>query len=199
MADSIHAFSLRMLDSDRITHEQVFAATRAVTLDLTKHIRSSIQVAAAPGQKVKGKRGKPVKVGAGYAINAARREGFVFARGPLQLIENDTKPHREPKIVDKARRRRTSKLARDSRGRFIKKGAPGYIAPVVVIRKEKTLKIPGIGYRKNVHHPGTRGKHPFMRTLRDYEATSKTQAIASRYLRKALENVAHGKEAVPIK
>lgn len=32
-------------------------------------------------------------------------------------------------------------------------------------RGKKPLKIPGIGYRRYVHHPGTRGKHPFERGL----------------------------------
>lgn len=189
MADSMHAFSLRLLDSDRVMHEQVFAATKAVTLDMTNFVRSSIKV-AAPGGKVKGKRGKPVKVGAGFSINTARREGFIFARGPLQLIENDTKPHRIPKIVDKARSRRTTRRARDSKGRFIKKGEPGYIPPVVVVKKGKVLRIPGIGYRTFVQHPGTHGKHPFRTAVRTYEASGKTSTIARRYLNKALIDVA---------
>jgi hypothetical protein len=61
---------------------------------------------------------------------------LVKVTGPYQLIERDTKAHREPR-------------ARRAGGR-------------------RALLIPGVGYRRSVQHPGTKGKHPFERAVNQY-------------------------------
>jgi hypothetical protein len=35
-------------------------------------------------------------------------------------------------------------------------------------RKRKVLLIPGVGYRRSVRHPGTKGRHPFEKAVREY-------------------------------
>ena len=35
-------------------------------------------------------------------------------------------------------------------------------------RNQKVLNIPGIGYRRSVHHPGTRGKGPFEKAVKSF-------------------------------
>lgn len=75
---------------------------------------------------------------------------LVQAVGPYQLIERDTHGHRIPKTLDQTNSKRQ---ARQRRAGF---------------RGRKPLHIPGIGYRTSVHHPGTRGKHPFERAVDEY-------------------------------
>jgi hypothetical protein len=99
---------------------------------------------AVPDMGVKGFRGRrQVHIGAGYRIRqgAGGAYAVVSAKGPLQLIERDTKAHSIPKILAT---KGSSKRKRQSR-----------------LQRRHVLLIPGIGYRKVVHHPGTSGKHPF--------------------------------------
>lgn len=170
MPDTLSAFARRCSGFESIADVQMFAGTRAVTIDLTGEVRKSIK-AAAPGGVVRGSRGKPVRIGAGYRLNA-NRTGFVFARGPLQLVERDTKRHGEPKSLAAAG---TARRARQQRAGF---------------RNRKTLKIPGIGFRRRVNHPGTKGKHPFQNAVDSYSASGKASSIYRRYVNKALREVA---------
>ncbi len=47
-------------------------------------------------------------------------------------------------------------------------------------RKQRVLVIPGIGFRRSVSHPGTRGRHPFERAVKS--ATPKVTAVYQRQL-----------------
>jgi hypothetical protein len=51
--------------------------------------------------------------------------------------------------------------------------------------KRKTLLIPGIGYRRTVHHPGTHGKHPFKTGIEAY--TPEVSRIFERELHRAMQ------------
>ena len=81
-----------------------------------------------------GKRG--AKLGASFDVRGgANPTGYVRATGPWQLIENDTKARRIPKISGKR------------------------------ARKRNVLKIPGVGFRASANHPGTKGKRPWAKAM----------------------------------
>lgn len=171
MTDTLRRFSTRALSAGRLADIEAFAATRAVVIELADEVRGSIRQ-AAPGGTVMGKRGKPVKIGAGYRLDQVRNEGIVFARGPLQLVEGDTRAHREPKALAAAG---TARRARQLRAGF---------------QARKNLKIPGIGFRRSVKHPGTRGKHPFMNAVQDYQTSGKASRIYARHMNRVLRKAA---------
>ena len=187
MPDTLSAFARRCTNCETVVDLQMFSATRAVTMDLTREVRKSIK-AAAPSGKLKGKRKRPAPIGAAYKVSAARGTGYVYARGPLQLIENDTKAHIEPRAVkDKARQARTAKQRRTATGKFVKKGTKGGI--LVPVREKKVLYIPGIGWRRDVHHPGTKGKHPWRNAVDGYEASGRATNIYRNHVNKFLREV----------
>lgn len=187
--DTLKGFSTRCLSSGQVANVQSFAATKAVTIDLTGEVRASIR-ATAPGGVVKGRGGKPARIGAGYRLDSTRRSGLVFARGPLQFIERDTKAHPEPKVVtDVARQARTRAQRRTKSGRFVRKGTAGGLLLAPQLRK-KALLIPGIGFRRKVKHPGTHGQHPFMNSVNEYRASGKAAAIYARQTRAMLREIA---------
>lgn len=186
MVDTLHGFSRNCLSSAQLLDLQGFAATRATAIDMTGQVRASIK-AAAPGQRVKGKTGRPSRIGAAYRLDKGRNQALVFARGPLHLVERDTKAHGEPR---NARRRAKYQRARDAKGRIIKKGQAGYVAPVLLKKAGfRVLNIPGIGYRASVKHPGTKGKHPFGRAVASYVTSKKATSIYSRHVRKVLRGI----------
>lgn len=76
------------------------------------------------------------KLSVAYNVShGATTQALVFARGPWQLIEEDTRAHRIP-------RERAS-----SRGR------------------RRYAVIPGVGPRAYANHPGTKGKHPWRKGI----------------------------------
>jgi hypothetical protein len=125
-------------------------ATRDANLKVAQGMKATALAntrEAAPALRLnRGRRG--ARIGVRYNEN---RDGrfVVMATGPYQLIESDTVAHVEPK----------QRGAR-SGSRF---------------RTRKTLLIPGIGYRKVVKHPGTRGKHPWRKSVDTYGP--KAQAV----------------------
>lgn len=80
--------------------------------------------------------------GARIGVNTKRpnpESVLVKMFGPAHLIERDTKPHVIP--------RQTGRKAKKRRG------------------DKQPLHIPGIGFRANAAHPGTKGKRPWERGL----------------------------------
>ena len=116
-------------------------ATQKVAVGLADAIRAETR-SAAPGGVLIGVSRKGAKVGV-QAQPAPSGDWLVKATGPFQLIERDTKGHTIPKTLAAAG---TDKRKRQQRAGF---------------RGRKVLSIPGVGYRRSVHHPGTKGKHPF--------------------------------------
>lgn len=121
-------------------------AVGKAALDLTQSARRNITVASGGDSRLShvGKRG--AKVGARYDVKGTQNPtALVRALGPLQIIERDTQAH---DIV--AGRTRTGRVRRG--------GA-------------KALNTPH-GPRASVHHPGTRGKHPFGKAVDAYLPTA---------------------------
>ena len=116
-------------------------ATKDVAVGLANAIRAETRT-AAPGGVLIGVSRKGAKVGV-QALPAPSGDWLVKATGPFQLLERDTKGHTIPKTLAAAG---SDKRKRQQRAGF---------------RGRKVLLIPGIGYRRSVHHPGTKGKHPF--------------------------------------
>jgi len=86
-----------------------------------------------------GKRG--AKLGVRYNVsNSTEPKSLVFATGPFQLIENNTKAHRIPKE------------------RKQRKGA-----------RRRLAVIPGVGPRAWAMHPGTKGQHPWAKGVKAAE------------------------------
>jgi hypothetical protein len=123
-------------------------ATRKTALGLTVAARATTR-AAAPGGVLAGVGRAGKKVGV-QAQPAPSGDWLVKATGPYQLIERDTKAHTIPKqldVLNVARRRRQLRAG---------------------FRARRPLNIPGVGWRRSVHHPGTRGKHPFEKAVREF-------------------------------
>jgi hypothetical protein len=125
------------------------AGVREAALKGTNIIRTQIRN-AAPGGTLK-MNGKPKKIGASFKMLSGAK-ARISATGPLHLIERDTRAHYIPRAaqsslityrVTKGGIRATQKKRRGRAG------------------QQKVLKIPGIGFRRMVSHPGTKGKHPF--------------------------------------
>jgi hypothetical protein len=51
---------------------------------------------------------------------------------------------------------------------LIERDTAAHRVPRAARGKKRVLLIPGIGYRRSVHHPGTKGKHPFERAVNAY-------------------------------
>jgi len=51
---------------------------------------------------------------------------------------------------------------------LIERDTSAHREPRAARRRGRALLIPGIGYRQSVHHPGTKGKHPFEKAVNQY-------------------------------
>lgn len=122
----------------------------------TTIIREQIR-AVAPGGTLK-MNGKPKKIGASFKMRGGAR-ALISAEGPLHLVERDTQAHFIPRAAQSTRIRFTvSRSTGQVTGvkRRARRGKAG---------QGKILNIPGIGFRRMVSHPGTKGRHPFARGL----------------------------------
>lgn len=130
--------------------EAEVAAVKAGAQQAVGLIRDEIR-AVAPGGTLK-MNGKPKRVGASFKMGTGS-QASVSAEGPMQLIERDTASHFEPRgssstLLGYRTNKRTGATTvreRKRRGRSA----------------VKVLSIPGIGFRRTVIHPGTKGRHPF--------------------------------------
>lgn len=138
MTTTLTQFGARMQESRAL----IFEAQRVSVSKSAVLVKKSVQAqlrSAAPHGTIKGRGKRPGRIGVRFDLRLAGSQpaAQVYATGPFQLIERDTKAHREP-----------AQQATGSRKRF---------------RKRKVLNIPGIGYRAHAQHPGTKGKHPFQK------------------------------------
>ena len=68
---------------------------------------------------------------------------------------------------------------------LIERDTSGHVEPKGRRRgRSKVLHIPGIGFRRTVRHPGTKGKHPFERAVREY--TPKAPKVFQREVAQAM-------------
>lgn len=143
--------------STRIEDATVKGVNRAA-LDVTTGIRKELR-RVVPDSRLSGTRNN-AKLSVGYkGAKPGKPTALISAQGPWPLIESDMPRHGEPK---------QPKLTKSGRARKN-------------FRTRKVLKIPGIGFRRVVNHPGTKGQHPFRngvyRTIRTVPFTI-TEAIA---------------------
>lgn len=147
--------------TDRAPREVVAASARVYTTAIRNEI-----YAKAPGGRMRG----VGKSGARVGVKATVQEGknptaIVQATGPLHLLERDTHAHAIPSVT-KSRRTRTAA------GRLShKRESTG--TPIV---GGKVLFFNGV-YRNSVHHPGTKGQHPFERGVNRGERDAVAAAV----------------------
>lgn len=100
-----------------------------------------------------------VRSGKGAAIalrvrtvgTGSRTRAEVVPTGPIMLVERDTRRHREPfqYVSERTGGRRSYSMARRRKA-----------------ARSPLMNIPGIGWRRRVNHPGTKGKRPVQRAFR---------------------------------
>ena len=148
------ARSIETKSDDAIVQKEALAATTAVRKRISQ---------AAPGGTLRagGKKkdgARSARVGARFdKLNGDQAGAIVRAQGPVHLIERDTSAHWIPRqlggtITHTASGRRRSKAS-------------------VVRRKanvNKVLVIGGNVVQGPIRHPGTKGKHPFKRGVKDF-------------------------------
>jgi hypothetical protein len=131
-------------------------SVRASALLVTTAVRRNIVAVSGGDFRLSGMGRRGARVGARFdeKVTGGKASALVRATGPLQIVEGDTKPH---SIGPK------------------KRGPRG---------RRRALRIPGIGFRNVVKHPGTRGKHPFERGVN--ESLPKVPAIVQRTVSQAM-------------
>lgn len=141
-------------DLQRSQREMVGEAALAAT----NVYRGSIR-AAAPSGRLRNVGARGAAVGAGYdVVGQVNPVAKIRARGPIQLLEWETKPHR---IIPKASRRLggtrgfTARQRQQSLYGYLFGGGGGY--------GSAALAMPDGKYRNAVNHPGTSGKRPWAR------------------------------------
>lgn len=107
-------------------------------------MKAKIVISSGAPSRLRGVGRAGAKLGVRYTIRGSEMNpsAQLRATGPWQLIEKDTKPHR----IGPKKRRGGS---RSGRG--------GGVA------------VPGVGVFRSVHHPGTKGKHPWAKGVEKAE------------------------------
>jgi hypothetical protein len=82
--------------------------------------------------------------------NGGNVSGIIRPTGPIQLIENDTKGRVIRSAYSKGKARKGF-VGPTIGGQFSGGGRGG----------KAVLNIPGVGFRRSVRHPGTKGQHPW--------------------------------------
>lgn len=118
-------------------------------------IRGQIKRAVPRGTLNVGKSGRK-KVGARYDLIRNGGGAIVKATGPLHLVERDTSPHNIPRVKGDVR-----SYARS--GKKLKRATTVRSGP-----KLKRLLIGGEVRMGPVKHPGTKGKHPFEKGVKQF-------------------------------
>lgn len=124
-----------------------FGQLDKTTVRAAAQLAKEIEQAGAP-RKLRGVGKHGALLGVRYTLSLSGDEpkALVFATGPWQLIEDDTKAHQIPR----QRRSRTFE------GVFGHAVVPGGAEGGVHGKR---------GVRTRVHHPGTHGKHPWAKAL----------------------------------
>lgn len=158
MADSLTTFlhKTTKMGTELIALESRMAlvAAQAVKTSVT----AQMALAGVTGGKLRGVGRKGAKIGVRYDL--AGKTALVRATGPFHLIERDTKAHR----LGRGTRSATSGLPLvDASGQDI----------------QSVVTIPGVGFRAWANHPGTQGKHPWVKgVVAAMPIQQKAQAIA---------------------
>lgn len=137
-------FALKMHGAAETVSSAAKVATSAAALATKKAILVNTPARMSGVGKKGAKLGVRYKVGQ-YDDGA---KALIFATGPFHLIERDTRPHPIPRLKVSGK----SKAARPMFG------------PAFGGLNAKKLKTP-YGIRSTVWHPGTKGQHPFERSV----------------------------------
>lgn len=175
MSRQLDAFDKRMKDLAatyaRSPRDVVAASARTYTTS----IRSSI-AAVAPSGRLRGvgkwnggnRPGARIGVTTKFRGSAQVAKAFVQATGPIQLIEKDTAAHDIPRTTG-------SRSLRTPTGRLSKRRESTGVA----LSGRKILNIGGVPVMGPVHHPGTKGKHPFERGVNAAERAAFNASIVA--------------------
>lgn len=150
--------------------DTVKAAAEAAKAEQLKRMRadSGGDLRLSGVNRRKGRAGN-TRIGVSYRVRKASGVGvgataLVRATGPLQIINNDT----TGRVIRSAYSRNTRRAKRIKGS-----SARGFIGPVLPGQfdggRKAVLNIPGIGYRRSVRHPGTKGKQTWQLGRRDAE------------------------------
>lgn len=165
--DTLQGFQLRINAVAKLYEDAPVEAVRRTTNAIVSSVREEIR-SVAPGGVLRGVTGPRGGKGAGrITVSATFQEGgrrstaVVSVKGPIGLIERDTKPHiigapgsGRTKAGSRARKRARAGLASGERP-FLGNAGRGFAA------------------RGPVRHPGTKGKHPFERGVARALATQR--------------------------
>ena len=140
-----------------------------------QHVTTSIRgeiLAVTGDNRLSGVGKRGARVGAEYKIfGSTNPTAYIKAKGPLHLVERDTRPHSiEPRGYRVSKR--WQKLA--AKGK-VDTGSPVYLGG------NKALLMPDGNLRRRSHSGGTSGQHPFERGWRS--AAPETTLIFQRATR----------------
>jgi hypothetical protein len=151
-------------------------AVRAGATPLENRARDNLRRVSGGDLKlsrVRSGKGARVDVKMRLVGSGSRTQALVLPVGPVSLVEGDTRPHRQP-FQYLAQR---TGGARSYSMRTRRKA-----------RRSPVMRIPGIGVRTHVRHPGTQGRHPVARAMREAggEAGAAGAAVFARAIREHL-------------
>lgn len=165
---------------DRIAVELRGAQRSAVeraALVMATAVRRQIQSATGGDSRMSGVGKKGAKVGVGYDVKGTNNPtALLRARGPLHLIERDTKPHLIFRKNDRVKGKGAGRANRQTMYEELFGGQGAY--------RGGNLKLLDGGFRKVVKHPGTKGKHPFE------HGVTKSRPAAEQILRRSFSDAA---------
>lgn len=149
-------------DLDTAVVKEASQAEKDAVLKRTpKGLRNVGWKKAKPGQPGSA---RGAKLGVRYNMGTfdGNAKSLVFATGPFQLIERNTKAHAIPAFVGQK-----SKQKGTPRGKKGRTYGPAFGG---VRQGGAPINIPGVGWRTIAFHPGTKGKFPWAKGTKDAEA-----------------------------
>lgn len=151
-----------MADLDSAVVKEGSQATKDAVLKRAPRTLSNVGwKKAKPGQPGSA-RGAKLGVRYNFGNFDGNPKSLVFATGPFQLIERNTKPHAIPAFVGQK-----SKQTGKQRGKKGRMYGPAFGG---VRQGGAPIHIPGVGWRTIAFHPGTKGKFPWAKGVKDAEA-----------------------------
>lgn len=153
MTDPLEGWARRVATLPAALVEATPAAVRTAAETLEGPARANLlTTSGGDGRLSRVRSGKGARVDVSVKVEGAgsSARGLVVPVGPVQLLEKDTRRHREPFEYGTGRRYAMAgqTLAGGGTARRKRAGRTGVVV------------VPGYGPRRGVNHPGTRGKHP---------------------------------------
>jgi hypothetical protein len=159
MSNELHDYARRVALLPGALVEGTPTAVRTGAEVLEQAARAELLIATGGDMRLSRVRsGKGAAIKLATEVRGAGRaaQGVVVPSGPIMLIEDDTKRHRQPfeyaGLVGGGGRRRYATAGQRTASGAISRRKRAVRAGVVV--------VPGYGPRSRVNHPGTKGKRP---------------------------------------